>query len=217
MKHSRVSAAAALEQLKEGNRRFVSNMRCVSTIASRATRESLLAGQTPFAIVLACSDSRAPAEIVFDVGLGDLFVIRVAGNVTAPSIIGSVEFAAAKFGTELVVVMGHTHCGAIEATLDRISDPSSDSLSHHIDDIVSRIRPGILHLAESGEFEGDELADAAVEANVHASAKQLRRSAMLQDLARNGLQIVEAKYNLATGHVAFLDPLESSPSLPLAL
>src|SRR5438067_9648001 len=122
-----ISAREALERLREGNRRFVRGVRSSDLLVSEARRSELAAGQQPFAIVLGCSDSRVPAEIVFDQGLGDLFVIRVAGNIVAPSQVGSVEFAAARYGTRLVVVLGHSECGAILATLEELQQPTSHS------------------------------------------------------------------------------------------
>jgi carbonic anhydrase len=113
-----IPALEALERLREGNRRFASEGRSGDASTGQSRRREVAAAQEPFAIILGCSDSRVPAEIVFDQGLGDLFVIRVAGNIVAPSQIGSVEFAAERFGTRLVVVLGHSNCGAIQATLE---------------------------------------------------------------------------------------------------
>src|SRR5512134_3181138 len=115
-----ISARDALERLREGNHRFAGDVRSLDTLASQTRRRELATRQAPFAIVLGCSDSRVPAELVFDQGLGDLFVIRVAGNIVAPSQIGSVEFAAAQFGTRLVVVLGHSSCGAVTATIEEL-------------------------------------------------------------------------------------------------
>src|SRR5881296_4604752 len=143
-----ISAREALERLREGNRRFVSGVRSRDTLASETRRKELAAGQEPFAIVLGCSDSRVPAEIVFDQGLGDLFVIRVAGNIVAPSQVGSVEFAAERFDTRLAVVMGHTQCGAIAATLEELRRPSGQE-SPNLRAIVDRIRPAIEPLLSS--------------------------------------------------------------------
>src|ERR687888_2828753 len=137
-----VSAAAALEKLREGNRRFVGNVRSAEALLSQIRRAELALNQQPFAIVLGCSDSRVPAEIVFDQGLGDLFVIRVAGNIVAPSQIGSVEFAADRFGTRLVVVMGHTGCGAVTATLEQLQGRAT-SQSRNLRSIVERVRPSV--------------------------------------------------------------------------
>src|SRR6188472_2586157 len=127
-----VPASEALSRLREGNLRFISNTRDAGEFLSQARRFELAQSQAPFAIVLGCSDSRVPAEIVFDQGLGDLFVIRVAGNIVAPSQVGSVEFAAERFGTRLVVVLGHSKCGAILATLDELQHPSGGSHSRNL-------------------------------------------------------------------------------------
>src|SRR5687767_1972632 len=137
-----IAAMAALARLRDGNRRFVANQSAASPTLNPERRTALLAGQEPFAIVLGCSDSRVPAELVFDQGLGDLFVIRVAGNIVAPSQIGSVEFAAARFGTRLVVVMGHSQCGVVIATLeDVLGDAPTES--QNLRSIVDLVRPSI--------------------------------------------------------------------------
>src|SRR5919106_431952 len=137
-----IPAAEALKRLQEGNRRFVANIHGANGFPGQARPADVATGQQPFAIVLGCSDSRVPAEIVFDQGLGDLFVIRVAGNVVAPSQIGSVEFAAERFGTRLVVVLGHSHCGAVLATLQALASGPT-AASHHVMFIVDRIRPAV--------------------------------------------------------------------------
>ncbi len=196
-----LSPADALERLREGNQRFVAG-------EGRALRHwdpRLVDGQSPFAVVLGCSDARAPAEYVFDQGLGDLFVIRVAGNIVAPSLVGSVEFAASQFGTRLVVVMGHTRCGAVGATV-RALEGGEETESRNIQSIVDRITPHVQHLfAEPGEHEG-RLA-AAVRANARASARELKSSStLLLDLvARDLVAIVAAVYDLSTGRVEFLE------------
>lgn len=202
-----VSASEALQRLREGNERFVRDVRSVRALASQSMREALVAGQSPFAIILSCSDSRVPAEIVFDQGLGDLFVIRVAGNVVAPSLVGSVEFAAAKFGTPLVVVMGHTHCGAVSATVEAMENAGSVS-SENIRDIVERIRPAVesVRRAHSG-LDRPALIREAIRANVRASVDHLRHgSRILEDLIRRGqLVVVGAEYDLESGRVEFFD------------
>src|SRR5471030_139958 len=143
-----ILAEDALALLKEGNRRFASNISNRDAIASRARRLEVAARQEPFAAILGCSDSRVPVEIVFDQGLGDLFVIRVAGNIVAPSLIGSVEFAAEQFGTRLVVVLGHTQCGAIEATLEQLRRPIENQ-SRNLHSIVDLIRPSVEDLLKT--------------------------------------------------------------------
>jgi carbonic anhydrase len=202
-----MSARDALERLREGNRRFASDQRSVDVLASHARRADLLAGQRPFAIILGCSDSRVPAEIVFGQGLGDLFVIRVAGNVVAPSQVGSVEFAAAKFGTPLVVVLGHSRCGAIEATIQELQQPAG-TRSRNLRSIVNRVRPSVESLlATELRHDPDALMREAVKANVRASVDHLRHgSEVLEDLvATSGLRIVGAEYSLETGLVEFHD------------
>jgi carbonic anhydrase len=201
-----IPAAEALQRLQDGNGRFASSLRSAETRPSPARRGELPREQQPFAIVLGCSDARVPAEIVFDQGLGDLFVIRVAGNIVAPSQVGSVEFAAARFGTRLVVVLGHSECGAILATLEEVQRPS-DSQSRNLRSIVNRIRPSIEGLLK-GELRHDEraLVRHAVRANVLASVRHLRHgSEVLEELIQqDGLVVVGAEYSLDTGAVDFI-------------
>lgn len=201
-------AAEALRRLQEGNRRYAANVRSLDALLSHTRRQDLAASQHPFAIVLGCSDSRAPAELVFDQGLGDLFVIRVAGNIVAPSQVGSVEFAAGRFGTRLVVVLGHSHCGAVQAALEMLqggAGPGSDSLLS----IVDRVRPALEPLVRREELAADPsaLLREAVRANVRASADHLRNgSAILERLIHEeGLRVVGAEYDLASGVVDFFD------------
>lgn len=201
-----VSAADALTRLREGNRRFASGLE--SDDDRLAVRPSEVAtGQEPFAIVLGCSDSRVPAEIIFDQGLGDLFVIRVAGNIVAPSQIGSVEFAATKFGTRLVVILGHSQCGAIVETLRQLQEPS-EMRSQNLKSIVDFIRPSVSTvLAQESADDPGAVVEKAVRANIRASAEHMRHgSQILEDLERDdGLMIVGAEYSLETGHVDFFD------------
>jgi carbonic anhydrase len=202
-----ISAREALDRLREGNLRFVSNERNSDAYLSQARRAELANGQEPFAIVLGCSDSRVPAEIVFDQGLGDLFVIRVAGNIIAPSLVGSVEFAAARFGTRLVVVLGHSQCGAILATLEELRRPTENQ-SRNLRAIVNRVRPSVEALLETDlRHDLDALVSQAVRANIRASADHLRNgSQMLEELIRDdGLLVVGAEYSLETGVVEFFD------------
>lgn len=203
----RVPAREALKKLRDGNARFAENMSGTGTLIMPARRAKLTAGQEPFAIVLGCSDSRVPVELVFNQGPGDLFVIRVAGNIVAPSLIGSVEFAADRFGTRLVVVLGHSSCGAIAATLEELRRPVLGS-SPHILDIVDRIRPGVEKIVASHGAGGvPALEHAAMTANVQASVDQLRHgSAIIENLiASDGLVVTGAWYSLETGKVEFLD------------
>lgn len=201
-----ISAREALERLREGNCRFVSNIRSSNALTSQ-TRRELVAGQEPFAVILGCSDSRVPVEIVFDQGLGDLFVIRVAGNIVAPSQVGSVEFAAERFGTRLVVVLGHSRCGAILATLEELQRPTENQ-SRNLHSIVDRVRPSVEGLLET-EIKNDPnaLVQHAVRANIRASANHLRHgSEVIEQLIKNdGLLVVGAEYSLETGIVDFFD------------
>jgi len=202
-----ISAQEALERLREGNRRFVMDVRRRDALTGQTRRRELAAGQEPFAIILGCSDSRVPAEIVFDQGLGDLFVIRVAGNIVAPSQIGSVEFAAERFGTRLVVVLGHTECGAVLATIEELGRPS-EGQSRNLRSIVDRIRPSVeaLLVAEFRD-QADALVRKAVRANIRVSVDHLRHGSEVleQSIQKDGLLVVGAEYSLNTGVVDFFD------------
>lgn len=207
-----VTAQEALTRLQAGNQRFVAGVRDVQTLMSQLRRGELVAGQTPFAIVLGCSDSRVPAELVFDQGVGDLFVIRVAGNIVAPSQIGSIEFAAERFGTRLVVVLGHSLCGAVQATLEELERPT-EMRSPNLRSIVDRIRPAVETLLETDlRRDPTALIHYAVRANIRASANQLRHgSEILEQLIQHkGLLVVGAEYSLETGVVDFFDGLPRS-------
>ena len=201
-----VSPAAALERLREGNARFVRELRSLDAFGGRRRREALVDGQSPFAIVLSCADSRVPAEIVFDCGLGDLFVVRVAGNIVAPSLVGSIEFAAATFGTRLVVVMGHTSCGAVAATLDVVQGATPPS--PNLRDLVDRIAPAV---RAAGTGTRAEVLRAATHNNIRASVDKLRHgSRILEERVADGrLVVVGAEYTLADGEVRFFDAEEA--------
>ena len=204
---SNVGALEALERLQVGNRRFIEGRQAHREITLQDQLDASAAGQSPFAIVIGCSDSRVPLEIIFDQGIGDLFVIRVAGNIVAPSQIGSVEFAAEQFGTQLVVVLGHSNCGAVIATLDELHRPS-EQRSPNLHSIVDRIRPSVQSLL-GGELEddADAMLRAGVRANVRSSVAQLRHgSKILEDLiAADRLHVVGAEYSLSTGLVEFFE------------
>ena len=208
-----ITAKEALERLREGNQRFVSGTRTSDTFVSHSRRAELADEQLPYAIILGCSDSRVPAEIVFDQGLGDLFVIRVAGNVVAPSQIGSVEFAAARFGTRLVVVLGHSRCGAVLATLEELQQPTANR-SRNLSSIVDRVRPSVEGLLRTElRHDPDALVRHAVRANVGVSVSHLRHgSELLEQLIQSqGLVVVGAEYSLETGVVEFFDDIEAGP------
>lgn len=198
-----ISATDALERLRAGNRRFVAGERGNAASISQARRAELVDGQYPFAVIVACSDSRVPVELLFDQGLGDLFVIRVAGNIVAPSQIGSVEFAAATLGTRLVVVLGHSNCGAVDATLKEIAR-REHSPSPNLRSIVDRIRPAVEPLVRA---KGELTLDEAVAANVRQSVERLRHgSAILEELIESGeLMVVGAEYSIQDGDVKFFN------------
>ena len=201
-----ITANEALQRLQEGNKRFVSGVRSIDSLVKQMQRQDFVDGQAPFAIILGCSDSRVPAELVFDQGLGDLFVIRVAGNIVAPSQVGSVEFAVSQFGMPLVVVLGHSMCGAVKATLEEIKRPS-DQTSSNVLSIVSRIRPSVELLLETDLHDDPEhLLKAAIRSNILASTNSLRHgSQMLEQLIlEDRLAIVAAEYSLETGVVEFI-------------
>ncbi|MHC4071171.1 MAG: carbonic anhydrase [Planctomycetota bacterium] len=202
-----ISAQQALQQLRDGNRRFVSDDSSHNKLTHRTSRDELVAGQAPFAIVLGCSDSRVPTEIIFDQGLGDLFVIRVAGNIVEPSQLGSVEFAAERFGTRLVVVLGHSQCSAVSTAIEELERPA-DNRSPNLAAIVDFIRPSVQGLLQSENRQSpDGLLKQAIRENIRTSVSHLRsRSNILRRLIRkNGLMVVGAEYSIATGIVCFFE------------
>jgi carbonic anhydrase len=202
-----IPAREALDRLREGNLRFTANVHGSDAFLSQPRRVELTNTQEPFAIILGCSDARVPAELVFDQGLGDLFVIRVAGNIVAPSLVGSVEFAALRFGTRLVVVLGHSQCGAIAATLEELRQPNPNQ-SRNLRAIVDRVRPSVQGLLETDlRNDLDALRKQAVRANVRVSANHLRHgSEVLEHLIdAEDLLVVGAEYFVETGGVEFFD------------
>lgn len=205
--HPQLTPDEALARLLEGNRRFATNVRSVDALVSHLRRHELLEGQRPFAVIVGCSDSRAPAEILFDQGLGDLFVIRVAGPVIGPSQIGSVEFACLKLEAPLVVVLGHSQCGAIQATISEILQPE-EGQSDHLLSIVNRIRPAVKDLVlEHRDEPPPELFDVAMEANVRACVGQLLQGSgvLRQRIADGVLKVVGAEYQLESGRVELVE------------
>ena len=204
-----ITASDAVKRLKDGNQRFVAGVRSIDTIVKQLHRTDFVDRQAPFAIILGCSDSRVPAEIVFDQGLGDLFVIRVAGNIVAPSQVGSVEFAVERFGTPLVVVLGHSMCGAVMATIDEMKNPLNNK-STNVLSIVNRIRPTVEPLFETELCNHpDKLLESAIRANILASTNNLRHgSQMLEQLVQKGdVTIIGAEYSLESGEVTFFDTI----------
>ena len=204
-----LTALAALRRLREGNERFVANQTGGRVLSMPSRGSDLVAGQEPFAIILGCSDSRVPAELIFDEGFGDLFVIRVAGNIVAPSQVGSVEFAAARFGTRLVVVLGHSHCGAVRAALDELEGRVTTE-SKNLRSIVDRVRPPLeILLASRSSSPGGVSFTEAVRANVRASANHLRHGSELLERL-DGLLVVGAEYSIETGMVDFFEGVPAS-------
>jgi len=212
-----INAIEALTRLREGNRRFVAGQTMTASLSNSA-REALVAGQEPFAIILGCSDSRVPAELVFDQSFGDLFVIRVAGNIVAPSQVGSVEFAASRFGTRLVVVMGHSQCGAITATVEELQGRAT-SQSRNLRSIVDRVRPSVeTVLNHRRDADPDALIRDAVRANVQASVNHLRHGSELLErlIPEIGLLVVGAEYSLETGIVDFFENVPNAAQYSLS-
>ncbi len=200
-----INAEQALARLKQGNQDFV-EQNPVNIEIDAKRRNELTDTQSPFAIILGCSDSRAPAELIFQQGLGDLFVIRVAGNIVAPSQIGSIEFATEAFGTRLVVVMGHSRCGAVGAAINQLQQPS-EQRSPNLHSIVSRISPHIKPLLRGSDQDPDTLYKAAVRANIDASVLRLKHGSdiLYHQIKNEELKIVGAEYDLESGVVNFFD------------
>lgn len=198
---------AAYQNLVRGNERFTAGDPVSSTLATRERRDELVAGQNPSAIILGCSDSRVPAEVIFDQGLGELFVIRVAGNVAAQEGIGSIEYAVENCGTRLVVVLGHSCCGAVQATVNGLREGEMPS-SPNLKSIVEKIAPAVSPLLESGDSADlESLVDQAVKANVKNTVNDLLSdSPVLQHwMKEDNLVVVGANYSLESGQVEFFD------------
>jgi len=210
-----IPAEEALQRLIQGNKRFVAGVSNVDALTVPAKRDQLIERQQPFAIILGCSDSRVPAEMVFDQGLGDLFVVRVAGNVVAPSQLDSIQFSAEQHGAKLVVVLGHSNCAAIQASIAQLGKSEEDR-SDNIHSILSRIVPSLEPLYETDlRNQPDELLKQAVKANVRAGVDHLRRgSHKLEELTNHhDLVIVGAEYSLETGIVEFFDGVPAGGQL----
>ena len=201
-----LSAQEALERLQKGNQRFAAGAPTRGGGLTPAERAAMTSGQQPFAAVLGCADSRVPAEIVFDQGIGDLFVVRVAGNVVAPSQLGSIEFATTGFGARLVVVLGHSGCGAVTAALEEIRQPTA-GLSPNLAAITDRVGSALSELVQGDQPDDPgELHRLLVRANIERSVRQLLHgSEILQGLVGDGLMVVGAEYSLATGEVKFFE------------
>jgi carbonic anhydrase len=202
-----ISATDALERLRDGNRRFISDEVSEEVSAIRKHRAGAAAPQSPFAIILACSDSRVPTELIFDQGIGDLFVIRVAGNIVAPSQIGSIEYAAKQFGTRLVIVLGHSNCGAIIATLRELALKESHR-SPNLRAIVDRIRPALDSvLEEYYDAEDEAVVASCVRANIQASVDGLQHGSLILEklIEAKELNIIGAEYSIETGYIDFFE------------
>ena len=207
-----IKAAEALMLLREGNNRFIFGTPVASNPRNQTDRSRLETGQEPFAVVLGCSDSRVPVEIIFDQGPGDLFVIRVAGNIIAPATVGSIEFAVQQLDTRLVVVLGHNQCGAVQAALDELHKPS-EGLPRDWETVIDCIKPFIKELLGTEiAKDRDALMQHAVRANVRASANYLQNeSKVLRRLIQeDGLLVLGAEYSLKTGVVDFFDSVPMS-------
>lgn len=203
---SQLTHKEALKRLKEGNDRFVQGVKSINSLLSHNQKAELAdQGQRPYAIILGCADSRAPAETVFDAGLGDLFVVRIAGNIISPMGLGSIEFAAANFGTPLCVVLGHTKCGAVAATVEAVQKKKR-APSDHIQDIVLEIEPSVKLAIAAGSKQDRPLVEEAARLNVVRNMERiLERSSILSSLAEKDLfKVVGGVYNLHTGYVEFL-------------
>ena len=199
----------ALEKLKAGNQRYVEASRNNTGLNTEFDLHNHTGSQTPFAIILGCSDSRVPAELVFNSGLGELFIVRVAGNIADPTQMGSIEFACQQFGSKLIVVLGHSRCGAVNATLGALTSPPQP-ISPNLASIVDRVAPAVLPLVQQdGTGDQSEIAAKAVRANVEYSVQNLTtRSDVLKSLVENEeVKIVGAEYSLDTGRVEFYDDI----------
>lgn len=200
-------AISAFNALQEGNLRFANGTPLATNLSAEERRAQSREEQAPSAVILGCSDSRVPAEIIFDQGLGDLFVIRVAGNVVAPSGVGSIEYAVEQCGTRLIVVLGHSGCGAVKATIDELQVPH-ENRSPNLESIVNRISPSVQPLIDADLTEDrDELVNHAVRANIRASVRHLKKGSPIVErwIEEDFLFVVGAEYSLETGLVEFLD------------
>jgi carbonic anhydrase len=200
-----LNALEALDRLRAGNARFAAHVISIDSLTRHLDRAALMKAQQPFAILLGCSDSRAPAELVFDQGLGDLFVIRVAGNVVSPSQVGSVEFAAERYGVRLIIIMGHTLCGAVDATIDAVEQAQA-TVSDGLMSIVERVRPAVEAARLAGASDRAAVARAATRINVKMAVEHLRHGSPLLErlISHEGLMVIGAEYDLGTGKVEFL-------------
>jgi len=192
-----VNSKQALEKLKAGNQKYVNS-------DNTPANHEYIAEQKPFAVVLSCADSRVPAEAIFNQGVGDIFVVRVAGNIATPSQIGSIEFACENFGSSLIVVLGHSGCGAIKASIG-CSENGTDGLSPSLKSIVDEILPAIEPVLNNAEIKPAELLQASTKANVEKTILDItNKSSLLKGLVDQGnLEIIGAEFSVETGLVNF--------------
>jgi carbonic anhydrase len=199
-----ITADQALQKLMIGNQNYMSGTFTNEKQSTAAVRQTLVAGQKPYAVILSCADSRVPPEIVFDKGLGEIFVIRVAGNVTDPVVLGSIEYAVEHLGSPLIMVLGHTRCGAVTAAVEGKGEPHGS-----IGAILDAIKPAAAKAKqECGKAKDEALVvDCAVDENVKLVGANLKKhSKVISHLVQEGkVKIALAKYSLETGKVSLLD------------
>lgn len=207
-----ITPAGAIQLLREGNYRFVNNLKMNRDMLEQvnATKD----GQWPFAAILSCMDSRTSAELIFDLGLGDIFSIRIAGNVTSENVLGSLEFAMAVAGSKLIVVLGHTNCGAIKGACDNVELGNLSKLLHHI-------KPAVAQETTTKENRtGKNLAfvNEVAKLNVHHTVKEIiAGSDIIADLLKKGtIDMVPAMYDIATGEVSFYDSVNGVKAQQIA-
>lgn len=195
-----LSADEALDRLEVGNKRFVSD-NPIRPNSNAARRRELVAGQRPFATIISCADSRVPAELVFDQGLGDLFVIRIAGNISDDAVLGSVEYASLYLGVNLIVVMGHRSCGAVSAAVDNV-DIDGPATHSHLDALIDAIRPAVRTARSQGN---DDLLDRSIRENAIMVAAEIRSAEpIVAALEEQGVEVHSAYYDLKSGKVGWL-------------
>lgn len=197
-----VSPEEAIARLKKGNQRYVSMNRLSDPGVGPEARKPLTKGQWPYATILSCSDSRVPSELIFDEGLGRLFIVRVAGNMLAPALLGSIEYASLHSTSRLIMVMGHESCGAVGAAVHVAEHPGTKE-TPGINDIVNRLMPAVLKAKKETGLSGKELVEAAAKENVRMTVKQIAdESAPLREMQNKGeLKIVGGYYSLTTAKV----------------
>lgn len=198
-----LTADEALKRLLDGNQRYRANHTTIRETSTPSIREALSTGQKPFAIILSCSDSRVPPEIIFDKGLGEIFVVRVAGNIADPVILGSIEYAAEHFGSPLIVVLGHNRCGAVTAAVESQGHPHGN-----IGAIIKTITPAVKQARKDAKGAGkSDLVESAIDNNIKLVAKSLiEQSPVIRSLVDAGkVKIIGAKYDLDDGTVRLLE------------